>query len=428
VEVTSRREQIKMCDMRSRRAWYVLPLTALLVAAPSASAITIKIDYTYDTSNFFGSGNPQGATGGAQAKAAIEAAASYYGQILTDTFDPITVPSVYHSTFPGSNATVSWSWSESFTNPSSSSPDPLTISGPSVAANQYVVYVGGRALDGDTAGQGGPGGYTTANVVVGGDGNFTQTDVDNANAKTNTFNQQITTRGQSSGFSDWGGSASFDNDGSTQWYFNYQGTPSGNVTDFYTTAIHELAHALGFGLSSQWKSLVNNHTFYGVNAENQNMGNAVPLDSIDQHWTQGTTSVVYGTSIPQEVVMEPKSLNGTRKKLTALDAAGLEDIGWTLGTLPGVSGDYNNNGVVDADDYVVWRKNVGKNVTLPNRVTTGMIGTADYNAWRANFGKSVSGSGSGLLAAGGTVPEPTAGVLVALLLLCMSCSRARGGR
>ena len=42
-----------------------------------------SIDYTYDLpasggTNFFGSGNPQGATGGAQAKAALEAAANFY--------------------------------------------------------------------------------------------------------------------------------------------------------------------------------------------------------------------------------------------------------------------------------------------------------------------------------------------------------------
>lgn len=411
--------------MCGRRAWCWLALAAAVISARPAAAITIKIDYTYDTTNFFGSGNPQGATAGAQAKAAIEAAASFYSTILTDTFSPITVPAVYHSTVPGSNATVTWSWQETFANPSGSSPSTMTIAGPSVAANQYVVYVGGRSLSGSVAGQGGPGGYPTPSVVTEGDGNFTQTDQDNINAKTNTFFQQISTRGQSSGFSDWGGSLSFDNDGSTQWFFNYQGAPSGNVTDFYSTAIHELAHTFGFGLATQWNALINqnNNTFIGPNAEDQHNGDTVPLAPDQQHWAQGTTSVVYGTSISQEVAMEPTSQNGTRKKLTALDAAGLADIGWTLGTLPGVNGDYNNNGVIDADDYVVWRKLLNQNVTLPNDTTSGTVRAVDYTVWRANFGKSAAGSGSGLLAAGGTVPEPTAGALAVLLLLCMSCSR-----
>jgi hypothetical protein len=70
----------------------------------------------------------------------------------------------------------------------------------------------------------------------------------------------------------------------------------------------------------------------------------------------------------------------------------------------GVAGDYNNNGVVDAADYVLW-KNGGP---LQNEVAS--IGTndaADYDAWRARFGNT-TGSGS---AAG--VPEPGAlGLLI----------------
>ena len=50
----------------------------MCLAAQPAAAITIQINYTYDTTNFFGSGNPQGATAGAQARPALEAAASYY--------------------------------------------------------------------------------------------------------------------------------------------------------------------------------------------------------------------------------------------------------------------------------------------------------------------------------------------------------------
>ncbi len=45
----------------------------------------------------------------------------------------------------------------------------------------------------------------------------------------------------------------------TAWHFNHTTSPSGNVTDFYSVAIHELAHALGFGSQSrartEWESL-----------------------------------------------------------------------------------------------------------------------------------------------------------------------------
>ncbi|HVT29348.1 MAG TPA: PEP-CTERM sorting domain-containing protein [Lacipirellulaceae bacterium] len=49
------------------------------------------------------------------------------------------------------------------------------------------------------------------------------------------------------------------------------------------------------------------------------------------------------------------------------------------------NGDYNNDGVVDGADYVVWRKNLGASVTLPNDATPGTVTQADYDDWRANF-------------------------------------------
>jgi hypothetical protein len=68
------------------------------------------------------------------------------------------------------------------------------------------------------------------------------------------------------------------------------------------------------------------------------------------------------------------------------------------GDLPG---DFNNDGKVDAADYVVWRKTDG---TQPG-----------YNEWRTNFGRT-SGSGAAFSPSGSSVPEPAA---VALLLTGM---------
>lgn len=51
-------------------------------------------------------------------------------------------------------------------------------------------------------------------------------------------------------------------------------------------------------------------------------------------------------------------------------------------------GDYNDNGVVDAADYVIVRQNMGTNFELPNRAAanTGNVSEADYTSWRNNFG------------------------------------------
>jgi hypothetical protein len=59
----------------------------------------------------------------------------------------------------------------------------------------------------------------------------------------------------------------------------------------------------------------------------------------------------------------------------------------------GIPGDYNNNGIVDAADYVVWRNGLGTTFTQN-----------DYNVWRTNFGRT-AGAGSGATAIA-VVPEP----------------------
>jgi autotransporter-associated beta strand protein len=79
-------------------------------------------------------------------------------------------------------------------------------------------------------------------------------------------------------------------------------------------------------------------------------------------------------------------------------------------TAAGVPGDYNGNGVVDAADYVIWRKHLGTNTQLTNEVagvTPGSVTQEDFDAWRSRFGNtSGSGTGGGL-AGEQAVPEPT---------------------
>src|SRR5262249_51458543 len=71
--------------------------------------------------------------------------------------------------------------------------------------------------------------------------------------------------------------------------------------------------------------------------------------------------------------------------------------------------DYNHNGVVDAADYVLWRKTLGQTVTPGTSADgdyDGQITQADYDVWRAQFGRTGPGSGSGAVLV--TVPEPSA--------------------
>ena len=102
--------------MHFQRMWRMsLWCVVMCLAAHPAAAITIQLNYTYDTGNFFGNGNPSGATAGAQAKAALEAAASFYSTILTDSFSVIQTPPTFHSSqFDGQ---VTWQRTENFNNP-----------------------------------------------------------------------------------------------------------------------------------------------------------------------------------------------------------------------------------------------------------------------------------------------------------------------
>ncbi len=404
--------------MHFEREWrQAIGLALLCLLAQRAAAINVLIDYTYDTTNFFGAGNPSGATAGTQAKAALEAAASFYSTILTDSFSPIQTPPTFHSSqFNGQNV---WQWTASFSHPSTGST--VVRTNDSIAADQYKIYAGARSLSGSTAGIGGPGGFGWSSIPT---GMFSPAENNQISSITATFQNQVEKRGQGSGFARWGGAITFDRDGSTSWYYNHLGSPSGSLTDFYSVAIHELGHALGFGASTQWSALVTGTNFYGVNAENQYNGNAIPLAPGLSHWAEGTMSVIYGSSVPQEAAMDPTILNGTRKVLTALDAGALQDIGWSLGPAPGVNGDYNGNGVVDAADYVIWRKRLNQNVTLPNDTTPGSVTAADYTVWRANYGKTIAGSGSGDSLASTNIPEPTT-VTLAVLLTLWACFQRR---
>jgi hypothetical protein len=84
---------------------------------------------------------------------------------------------------------------------------------------------------------------------------------------------------------------------------------------------------------------------------------------------------------------------------------------------PENSGDYNGNGVVDAADYVIWRKTAGQEVepgTGADGSGNGTVGPEDYDHWAARFGNIVGGA-----AANAAVPEPAS--LLSLGLAAAGC-------
>jgi autotransporter-associated beta strand protein len=88
-------------------------------------------------------------------------------------------------------------------------------------------------------------------------------------------------------------------------------------------------------------------------------------------------------------------------------------------TLGGLPGDYNDDGVVDAADYTVWRDG---GPLLNETATKGVVDAADYTAWAGNYGATFA-PGSAL-----AIPEPAAvASLLVGLTLTLTGRRARRG-
>jgi hypothetical protein len=90
------------------------------------------------------------------------------------------------------------------------------------------------------------------------------------------------------------------------------------------------------------------------------------------------------------------------------------DVTFTPGAPAGLTGDYNDDGTVDAADYVVW----AKGGELENETAPAGAGPEDYDAWVEQFGATSPG-------AGGAVPEPASVVLLAFGIVAVVCRRQR---
>jgi hypothetical protein len=101
-----------------------------------------------------------------------------------------------------------------------------------------------------------------------------------------------------------------------------------------------------------------------------------------------------------------------------------------LSVVSGLPGDYNNNSIVDAADYTVWRDSLGRTGTGlaangdDTGASAGVIDQADYNIWKANFGNH-AGPGAGS-ASSAAVPEPSA--LLLAIIACILLWTERGQR
>jgi hypothetical protein len=113
--------------------------------------------------------------------------------------------------------------------------------------------------------------------------------------------------------------------------------------------------------------------------------------------------------------------NGTSQQLDSDQISTvLSDTSFPQPFAPQLTGDYNHSGVVDAADYIVWRKTLGSTTNLAaDGNGSGQIDSGDYSIWKTNYGHS----GAGSLGGGVTVPEPATYVECIWLVMVFAAAR-----
>jgi hypothetical protein len=177
---------------------------------------------------------------------------------------------------------------------------------------------------------------------------------------------------------------------------------------------YRIASASGALSIAGWNSLSDQ----GLNAVDGTDPGTTAGDSIGETWDEAggsSDSVLAESFLLGSTTLAPLD---SLSLGSAFKAAGMKDVTFTYldatsgaivtGSVEyamavGITGDYNDNGTVDAADYVVWRENLNTAKDLPNDAIGGTIGAAHYDQWRANFGKP-SSSGSAL-STSAAVPE-----------------------
>ncbi|HVT27951.1 MAG TPA: dockerin type I domain-containing protein [Lacipirellulaceae bacterium] len=86
-------------------------------------------------------------------------------------------------------------------------------------------------------------------------------------------------------------------------------------------------------------------------------------------------------------------------------------------------GDYNGNGVVDAADYIVWRKALGQSGVglAADGNGNGKVDEGDYVVWQTNFGQSAIAAAT-TINDPATVPEPASLILAMIGAAAISAS------
>lgn len=326
---------------------------ALILALPAGPvpALTIIFDYSHDVADgndFFG--------GNEAARQALEQAGADISAAITTVLGAITTDPV-QGVFGGTTATFDARFS--YLNPATG--DTVTLDDTLLTADEFRIFVGTQVLSANTLGQGGPGGN---GFSFGGGGDPAEWEQAVATGES-LFNAQYLRGGPL--VSSFAGSATlgattaeyaltfgpslgnlwFDVDTNNDtvlddaatlasfWHFDHTTAVDPAKYDFYSVALHEILHTLGFGITEAWDQFVANTVDWTGQAVIDDTGSGVGILHTDSvHIATGTESLTLAGGVVQEAVMDPNIANGQRKELTTLDMAFLEDMGWSVAAVP----------------------------------------------------------------------------------------------
>lgn len=115
------------------------------------------------------------------------------------------------------------------------------------------------------------------------------------------------------------------------------------------------------------------------------------------------TSTVGEFTATYEFNLSGEDLPGDQNQLLTLTLMGEIEAA-------GLEGDFNDDGMVDAADYTVWRNNLGLADTVlnSNGDASGIVDAGDYTLWSTNYGTSQPATAS-------AIPEPSS-----VILLCFA--------
>lgn len=217
-------------------------------------------------------------------------------------------------------------------------------------------------------------------------------------------------------------------------WWNIEG--EGN-TDFTFAALDMFRNYDGAGgrfgdtsVNATTSNIATSSVYASVDANNPNRMTLVAINRTDQPLNAAiaiadnnrfTNALVY-----QLTGAEAASKRGADLAIGAGNQFNYLMPAWSVTTLvlTTLAGDYNADGAVNAADYVVWRKNLGSSLPLPNGDDTTGVGIDDYARWREHFGQSASGPAAAL-SDFSDVPEPKCALLLIIGLMQLHLGRRR---